>query len=119
VALVEAGAISDILNCEETVGTWTVEAALGRLEFESLCALTVNVEGEVAFLVTWVVVEEDETIWAKLRRCLSSKTFPVLVALHGIWVESVTLSALEPAPGGGWPVPVTVEPQRLQRRGLM
>lgn len=100
-ALVEAGAVTDILNCEETVGTWTVNTALWRLEFESLGSLTVNVEGEVAFLVTWVVVEEDETIWAKFRGSLSSKTFPVLVALHGIWVESVTRSALELLLGAG------------------
>lgn len=58
VALVEAGAVMDVLDGEETVGTWAVETALWGLEFESLGSFTVHVEWEVTFLVTWVVVKE-------------------------------------------------------------
>jgi len=95
VALVETGAVIDVLNSEESVGTWAMDAALWGLEFESVGSFTVNVEGEVAFLVTWVVVEEDETIWAKLSGSLSSEALPVLIALDRVWVESVTGSTLE------------------------
>jgi len=59
VALVEAGAVVDVFNGKESIGSWAMETSLRWLKLESAGSLTVHIEWEVTFLVAWVVVEED------------------------------------------------------------